>query len=67
MATIEARKKPDGTIRYRVKIRLRGFPSQSATFERKGDCAAPHEEQRAPGASAGIPCAGIDAGTICAA
>ena len=37
MATIEARKKPDGTIRYRVKIRLRGFPSQSATFERKTD------------------------------
>lgn len=37
MATIETRQTPDGKISYRVKIRIRGFPSQSATFERKTD------------------------------
>ena len=37
MATIEARKTSDGKTTYRVKIRIRGFPSQSATFERKTD------------------------------
>jgi integrase len=37
MATIELRKRPDGKISYRVKIRIRGFPAQSATFERKTD------------------------------
>lgn len=35
MATIETRQTPDGKTSYRVKIRIRGFPSQSATFERK--------------------------------
>ncbi len=35
MATIEARKTSDGKTSYRVKIRIRGFPAQSATFERK--------------------------------
>jgi hypothetical protein len=33
MATIEARKTPDGKNGYRVKIRLRGFPPQTATFD----------------------------------
>jgi integrase len=37
MATIETRQTPEGKISYRVKIRIRGFPSQSATFERKTD------------------------------
>lgn len=37
MATIETRQTPEGTISYRVKIRIHGFPSQSATFERKTD------------------------------
>lgn len=37
MATIETRTTPDGKISYRVKIRIRGFPAQSATFERKTD------------------------------
>jgi len=37
MATIEIRQTPEGKISYRVKIRVRGFPSQSATFERKTD------------------------------
>jgi hypothetical protein len=37
MATIETRTTPDGKTSYRVKIRIRGFPSQSATFERKTD------------------------------
>ena len=37
MATIETRTTPEGKNSYRVKIRIRGFPSQSATFERKTD------------------------------
>jgi integrase len=37
MATIETRHNEDGTIGYRAKVRLKGFPSQSATFERKTD------------------------------
>ena len=37
MATIETRLTADGTIGYRAKVRLKGFPSQSATFERKTD------------------------------
>ena len=37
MATIETRRTADGTTGYRAKVRLKGFPSQSATFERKTD------------------------------
>ena len=37
MANIEKRTSSDGEISYRVKVRLKGFPSQSATFERKSD------------------------------
>lgn len=37
MATIETRRNEDGTIAYRAKVRLKGFPSESATFERKTD------------------------------
>ncbi len=37
MANIEKRTSSDGVISYRVKIRLKGFPSQSATFERLTD------------------------------
>lgn len=37
MATIETRQTPDGKTSYRVKIRIHGFPSQSATFDRKTD------------------------------
>lgn len=37
MAAIETRRNADGTIGYRAKVRLKGFPSQSATFERKTD------------------------------
>ncbi|MBX9786802.1 MAG: site-specific integrase, partial [Alphaproteobacteria bacterium] len=37
MATIETRRNEDGTTGYRAKVRLKGFPSQSATFERKTD------------------------------
>lgn len=37
MATIETRRNEDGTIGYRAKVRLKGFPSESATFERKTD------------------------------
>lgn len=36
MATIEKRVTGNGTS-YRVKIRLRGYPPESATFERKSD------------------------------
>lgn len=37
MATIEERTNKDGKSSYRVKIRLKGFPTQQATFERKTD------------------------------
>ncbi len=36
MATIEKRTTDAGTV-YRAKVRLRGFPSESATFERLSD------------------------------
>lgn len=37
MATIEKRMGKDGKYNYRVKIRLKGFPSQEATFKRLTD------------------------------
>lgn len=37
MANIEERTKKDGSTVYRVKVRLKGHPTQSATFERKTD------------------------------
>ena len=37
MANIEKRISNDGKTSYRVKVRLKGFPSQSATFERLTD------------------------------
>ncbi len=37
MATISKRTDSDGRTRYQVKIRLRGYPQQSATFERLTD------------------------------
>jgi hypothetical protein len=37
MATIETRRNDDGKTGYRAKLRLKGFPFQSATFERKTD------------------------------
>lgn len=37
MATIEKRTTNDGSTSYRAKIRLRGFPAQSATFARLTD------------------------------
>jgi len=37
MANIEKRKSNDGDSAYRVKVRIKGFPAQSATFERLTD------------------------------
>ena len=37
MASIEKRRSKNGKITYRAKIRLKGYPPQSATFERKTD------------------------------
>lgn len=37
MAVIQERKTADGKTKYRVLIRLRGYPPQSATFDRKTD------------------------------
>lgn len=37
MASIEKRVTDDGKTSYRVKVRIKGFPVQSATFERKTD------------------------------
>lgn len=40
MASIEKRKNSDGTIGYRARVRLRGFPLETATFERLTDARA---------------------------
>lgn len=37
MASIEKRKNKKGETTYRVKVRLKGFPTQTATFERLTD------------------------------
>ena len=37
MAVIQERKSADGKVKYRVLIRMKGYPPQSATFERKSD------------------------------
>jgi len=37
MATIEERSNDDGSVAYRVKIRLKGRPQVSETFQRKTD------------------------------
>jgi hypothetical protein len=37
MASIEKRISNDGMSNYRVKVRLRGYPIQTATFERLSD------------------------------
>jgi integrase len=37
MANIEKRTAQDGKVTYRVKVRLKGYPTQSATFDRKTD------------------------------
>lgn len=37
MATIEKRKSSSGSVTYRVKVRLKGKPTESATFERLTD------------------------------
>lgn len=37
MAYIQKREKQNGKHHYRVQVRLKGFPTQSATFERKTD------------------------------
>lgn len=37
MASIETRKNSDGATSYRVKVRIKGHPTQTATFERKTD------------------------------
>ncbi|ARO88663.1 site-specific integrase [Nitrosospira lacus] len=37
MAIVEKRVKEDGKVSYRAKVRIKGFPAQTATFERKTD------------------------------
>jgi len=37
MATIQERKNTAGKTNYRVQVRLKGFPTQTATFDRKTD------------------------------
>jgi hypothetical protein len=37
MANIEKRIDTDGSLAYQVKIRLKGHPTESATFNRKTD------------------------------
>ncbi len=38
MASIEKRMNDDGIQGYRVKVRLRGHPAQTAAFTRLTDC-----------------------------
>ena len=38
MASIEKRTTKEGKISYRAKVRLKGYPTQSATFDRLTDC-----------------------------
>jgi hypothetical protein len=60
MPTIEQRTSRDGTVSYRVKVRLRGAPPEVATFRRKTDAqrwaqsveAAIHEGRHFPHAAA---------------
>lgn len=37
MATIRQRRDRQGRLRYQVQVRLKGFPAQGASFERKSD------------------------------
>jgi integrase len=37
MATIQERRDENGKIRYRAMVRLKGFPTESETFDRKND------------------------------
>jgi len=37
MANFQVRKSKDGKISYRVQVRLRGYPAQTATFSRITD------------------------------
>lgn len=37
MAVIENRRQNDGSVRYRARVRLKGHPERSQTFERKSD------------------------------
>jgi len=37
MASIEKRTTSDGNTSYRVKVRLKGYPVQTGTFERLTD------------------------------
>ena len=37
MASIKERISKDGSVRYTVEIRLKGYPAQTATFKRKTD------------------------------
>ena len=37
MAYIQERKSSDGSVSYRVQVRKRGYPTQTATFKRKTD------------------------------
>jgi integrase len=37
MANIQERKSKDGKVTYRVQVRLKGYPSQTASFSRKTD------------------------------
>lgn len=37
MARIQARKRKDGTVTYTVTIRIKGYPIETATFDRKTD------------------------------
>ena len=37
MASIRTKRRIDGTVAYHVQVRVKGYPPQTATFERKTD------------------------------
>ena len=37
MANIQTRKNQNGTVSYRVQVRIRGYPPQHASFRRRTD------------------------------
>lgn len=37
MSSIEKRTAPSGKVSYRAKVRVKGYPPQDATFDRKTD------------------------------
>ena len=53
MGAIVERKKTDGKAHYQAKVRLKGFPPQTATFDRKTDAKNGYRTPSLPSEKAG--------------